>query len=84
VTSAMTRLPGPQTTAPGGGAAPALQAGASVYALLTDGSTAEIRPAGPQDAGAVRAMHEAMSPDNLYLRFFTLSRGSAEQEAQRT
>jgi acyl-CoA synthetase (NDP forming)/GNAT superfamily N-acetyltransferase len=72
-------------TAPAaGGAAPALQAGASVYALLTDGSTAEIRPAGPQDAGAVRAMHEAMSPDNLYLRFFTLSRGSAEQEAQRT
>jgi acyl-CoA synthetase (NDP forming)/GNAT superfamily N-acetyltransferase len=80
--------PGPAVpqagTAPAAGrAAPALQAGTSVYALLTDGSTVEIRPAGPQDAGAVRAMHEAMSPDNLYLRFFTLSRGSAEQEAHR-
>jgi acyl-CoA synthetase (NDP forming)/GNAT superfamily N-acetyltransferase len=64
-------------------AAPDLQAGGSVYALLTDGSTAEIRPARPGDAGAVRAMHEALSPENLYLRFFTLSRGSAEQEAQR-
>ena len=64
-------------------AAPALQAGGSVYALLADGSTAEIRPAGPQDAGAVKEMHEAMSAENLYLRFFSLSRRSAEQEAQR-
>jgi len=64
-------------------AAPALQAGGSVYALLADGSTAEIRPADPQDAGAVKEMHEAMSAENLYLRFFSLSRRSAEQEAQR-
>jgi acyl-CoA synthetase (NDP forming)/GNAT superfamily N-acetyltransferase len=64
-------------------AAPDQPAGGSVYALLTDGSTAEIRPARPGDAGAVQAMHEALSPENLYLRFFTLSRGSAEQEAQR-
>jgi acyl-CoA synthetase (NDP forming) len=53
------------------------------YALLTDGSTVEIRPAGPQDARAVRAMHAAMSPDNLYLRFFSLSPDNAEREAQR-
>ena len=64
-------------------AAPGQPAGGSVYALLTDGRTAEIRPARPGDAGAVQAMHEALSPENLYLRFFTLSRGSAEQEAQR-
>jgi acyl-CoA synthetase (NDP forming)/GNAT superfamily N-acetyltransferase len=68
---------------PAAAMAPALQAGGSVYALLTDGSTVEIRPAGPQDAGAVQAMHEVMSPENLYLRFFSLSRRSAEQEAQR-
>jgi acyl-CoA synthetase (NDP forming)/GNAT superfamily N-acetyltransferase len=64
-------------------AAPGQPAGGSVYALLTDGRTAEIRPARPGDAGAVQAMHEALSPENLYLRFFTLSRGSADQEAQR-
>ncbi len=53
------------------------------YALLTDGSTVEIRPAGPADAQAIRAMHEAMSPENLYLRFFSASPGNAEREAQR-
>ena len=65
------------------GAAPAGMPGRSVYALLTDGSTAEIRPAGPPDTAAVQAMHEAMSPENLYLRFFSLSRNSAAQEARR-
>jgi acyl-CoA synthetase (NDP forming)/GNAT superfamily N-acetyltransferase len=59
------------------------RASARVYALLTDGSTVEIRPGGPEDAGAVRAMHAAMSPDNLYLRFFSMSRFSADTEAAR-
>jgi acyl-CoA synthetase (NDP forming)/GNAT superfamily N-acetyltransferase len=54
-----------------------------MYALLTDGRTVEIRPAGPQDAAAVREMHAAMSPDNMYLRFFSLSPRAGEQEAQR-
>jgi acyl-CoA synthetase (NDP forming)/RimJ/RimL family protein N-acetyltransferase len=58
-------------------------AGTSTYALLTDGSTVEIRAARPEDAEAVRAMHGAMSPDNMYLRFFSLSPISAEREAQR-
>jgi acyl-CoA synthetase (NDP forming)/GNAT superfamily N-acetyltransferase len=53
------------------------------YALLTDGSTVEIRPATPADIDAVRAMHEAMSPDNLYLRFFSFSTNTAEPEARR-
>ena len=57
--------------------------GASSYALLTDGSTVEIRPAGPQDAAAVRDMHAAMSPDNMYLRFFSVSPYAAEREAHR-
>src|SRR6185437_11713206 len=35
------------------------------------------------DFTAVRVMHEAMSPNNSYLRFFSLSRLAAEQEARR-
>ena len=54
-----------------------------VYALLADGTTVEIRPASPDDFEAVQAMHEAMSPDNSYLRFFNISRHSAEIEARR-
>jgi acyl-CoA synthetase (NDP forming)/RimJ/RimL family protein N-acetyltransferase len=57
--------------------------GGRSYALLTDGSTVEIRPARPGDMDTVRAMHEDMSPDNLYLRFFSFSPGSAEPEARR-
>jgi hypothetical protein len=38
------------------------------YALLTDGTTIEIRPAWPEDFAAVRDLHAKMSPDNLYLR----------------
>jgi acyl-CoA synthetase (NDP forming)/GNAT superfamily N-acetyltransferase len=71
------------TAQPTGVAASALNREGSVYALLTDGSTVEIRPARPEDADAVREMHEAMSPDNLYLRFFSLSPYSGEREAQR-
>jgi acyl-CoA synthetase (NDP forming)/RimJ/RimL family protein N-acetyltransferase len=58
-----------------------LQSG--TYALLTDGGTVEIRHARPQDARAVQAMHAAMSADNFYLRFFSLSPRSAETEARR-
>ena len=54
-----------------------------MYALLTDGSTVEIGPARAQDFEAVRAMHAAMSPDNIYLRFFSMSPNAAEQEARR-
>jgi acyl-CoA synthetase (NDP forming)/GNAT superfamily N-acetyltransferase len=55
-----------------------------VYALLADGTTVEIRPARPDDFAAVKAMHEALSAENAYLRFFNLSRLAAEQEARRT
>ena len=58
------------------------EAGCS-YALLADGTTITIRPAGPGDFEAVKQLHEAMSPDNLYLRFFSMSRQAAEQEARR-
>ena len=56
---------------------------AATYALLTDGSTVEVRPARSQDFEAVRAMHAAMSPDNIYLRFFSMSPNAAEREARR-
>jgi hypothetical protein len=45
----------------------------SAYALLSDGATIEIRAARPDDFDAVRDMHAKMSPDNLYLRFFSMS-----------
>ncbi len=54
-----------------------------VYALLADGTTVEIRPAGPGDFDAVKAMHGAMSPDNTYMRFFNISQLAAETEARR-
>jgi acyl-CoA synthetase (NDP forming)/GNAT superfamily N-acetyltransferase len=54
-----------------------------VYALLADGTTVEIRPAVPDDFDAVKAMHQAMSPGNTYMRFFNISRLAAETEARR-
>jgi acyl-CoA synthetase (NDP forming)/GNAT superfamily N-acetyltransferase len=54
-----------------------------VYALLADGTMVEIREATRGDCEAVRAMHEAMTPDNIYLRFFCYSKRSAEFEARR-
>src|SRR5258708_38569879 len=56
---------------------------AGVSALLADGPTIEIRPATPGDLTLVKAMHEAMSPENEYRRFFSLSKLSAEREAER-
>jgi acyl-CoA synthetase (NDP forming)/GNAT superfamily N-acetyltransferase len=53
------------------------------YALLSDGATIGIRPARPEDFEAVRDMHAKMSPDNLYLRFFSFSHVAAEREARR-
>jgi acyl-CoA synthetase (NDP forming)/GNAT superfamily N-acetyltransferase len=55
----------------------------SVYALLADGATVRIGPPRPDDLGAVQQMHEAMSLDNSYLRFFSMSRLAARQEAER-
>ena len=60
----------------------AAQAGRS-YALLADGTTMTIRPAAPGDYQAVLRLHEAMSPDNLYFRFFSASGVSADREAHR-
>ena len=53
------------------------------YALLADGAAVEIRAATPGDTTLVQAMHEAMSPDHVYLRFFSFSKLSARGEAER-
>jgi hypothetical protein len=53
------------------------------YALLSDGSTALIRPTGPADRAAVQAGHEAMSAQSAYLRFFNFSALARGQEASR-
>ena len=55
----------------------------SLYALLTDGTTIEIRPARPDDLDAVRDMHEKLSLDSLYLRFFSMNPSAADREARR-
>jgi acyl-CoA synthetase (NDP forming)/GNAT superfamily N-acetyltransferase len=59
------------------------QPASSVYALLADGTTIEIRPARASDFDAVRDMHAAMSPDNTYLRFFSVTTAAALREAGR-
>jgi len=61
----------------------ALTGAGQSYALLADGTTLTIRAAGPEDYEPVRQLHEAMSPDNLYFRFFSASQVSAEREARR-
>jgi acyl-CoA synthetase (NDP forming)/RimJ/RimL family protein N-acetyltransferase len=62
---------------------PAASPATAVYALLTDGTTVEIRPARPGDLDAVRRMYAAMSRDNIYLRFFNVSRRVADMAAKR-
>lgn len=59
------------------------QPAGSAYALLADGATIEIRAATPADFLAVRQMYRSMSPDNIYLRFFSMSRATADEQAQR-
>ncbi len=53
------------------------------FALLSDGRTVEIRPARPDDIDDVRRMHEQLSPDNAYFRFFSFSPKAPERESVR-
>ncbi|MEV5607567.1 GNAT family N-acetyltransferase [Streptomyces sp. NPDC052225] len=55
----------------------------AVHALLTDGTTARIRPPRASDHDLVQGMYEEMSDQNLRLRFFGVSRGSAKAAADR-
>jgi acyl-CoA synthetase (NDP forming)/GNAT superfamily N-acetyltransferase len=53
------------------------------HALLADGAMIQIRAVRQEDYDAVRDMHASMSADNLYLRFFTVSKLAPESEARR-
>ncbi|MEU1911364.1 bifunctional acetate--CoA ligase family protein/GNAT family N-acetyltransferase [Streptomyces massasporeus] len=57
--------------------------GERVHALLTDGTTVCVRLARPDDQQAVLRLYSEMSDANLRLRFFSVSRRSAEQAAVR-
>jgi acyl-CoA synthetase (NDP forming)/RimJ/RimL family protein N-acetyltransferase len=50
-------------------------------ALASDGRPVHLRDLVPDDAGAVRALHDAASDQSIYLRFFTTSRESAVRYA---
>ncbi|MCT7354203.1 GNAT family N-acetyltransferase [Streptomyces sp. 15-116A] len=54
-----------------------------VHALLADGTTVCIRPAGPGDHDQLEGFYEEMSPENLRLRFFAASHRSARLAADR-
>lgn len=41
-------------------------------ATLRDGSTVHLRPIRPQDAAELSALHERLSPETAYQRFFTI------------
>ncbi|MGW2515488.1 bifunctional acetate--CoA ligase family protein/GNAT family N-acetyltransferase [Streptomyces sp. NPDC001617] len=55
----------------------------SVHALLADGTTVCIREVRRDDHEQLRGFYEEMSPENLRLRFFAISRRSAEMAADR-
>jgi len=52
-------------------------------ALLSDAGIVRIRSARPDDAPALRKMYGRVSPDTLYLRFFTLSAEVAGEDIDR-
>ncbi|MGV9249713.1 GNAT family N-acetyltransferase, partial [Streptomyces sp. NPDC003710] len=54
-----------------------------VHALLADGTTVCIRPVARADHDQLRGLYEEMSPENLRLRFFSLSPLSAGRAADR-
>ena len=52
-------------------------------ALLSDSGIVRIRSARSDDVAALRAMYERLSPDTLYLRFFTVSAALAGEDVDR-
>ena len=52
-------------------------------AVLSDGGTVHLRPILPTDAEALQAMHARLSPDTVYLRFFTMVRTLSDRELER-
>src|SRR3990172_1638547 len=54
-----------------------------VDVLLKDGSTVHLRPVRTEDAGALRALFERMSPHSLYLRYHRPMAEISEEEVRR-
>jgi RimJ/RimL family protein N-acetyltransferase/succinyl-CoA synthetase alpha subunit len=48
--------------------------------VLADGGTAHVRPIRPEDAPLLRAFHDRLSPESLYLRFFSPHPRLSERE----
>jgi len=51
--------------------------------VLADGGTVHLRPIGPDDAERLRAMHSRLSPDTIYLRFFSMVRTLTPRDVER-
>ncbi|WP_320779576.1 GNAT family N-acetyltransferase [Streptomyces sp. CRN 30] len=49
----------------------------AIHALLTDGTTVRVRAVVPDDHDQLQGLYEEMSPENLRMRFFAVSRRSA-------
>ncbi|MEU4659161.1 GNAT family N-acetyltransferase [Streptomyces sp. NPDC023723] len=49
----------------------------AIHALLVDGTTVRIRAVAPDDHDQLQGLYEEMSPENLRMRFFAVSRRSA-------
>ena len=52
-------------------------------AVLADGGTVHLRPIRPDDADRLRAMHSRLSPDTVYMRFFSMVRTLSAREVER-
>lgn len=68
----MTDRPAPADPTPGSPPAPSYPVQWEADVLLADGAVVHIRPSGPDDTDAIRAMHSRLSPRSLYLRYFSV------------
>ena len=50
--------------------------------LLADGGVAHLRPSGPADAEAIRAMHGRSSAKTLYMRYFSAVSDVSDQQIE--
>ncbi|MFD5319227.1 GNAT family N-acetyltransferase [Streptomyces sp. NPDC127098] len=62
---------------------PRYTAAAGVHALLSDGTTVEVRPARPEDHAEVARLYREMSPESVRSRFFAAGAGLGERAARR-
>jgi acetyltransferase len=51
--------------------------------VLADGGTVHVRPIRPDDAERLRAMHGRLSPETVYMRFFSMVRTLSARDVER-